>query len=152
MRVLAIDPGERVGWAVGEVSEDKRDALGGPELVVFNHGISSLKDFALKLHEVAGDYDVIVFEDYRISAAKLRAHTGSNVPTIQLIGMIRLCAWLNPKVKLVTQYNTQKKTADRTMPEWLRERIAGLPAAHDDAHDGDALRHLWFWFWTNYVN
>lgn len=162
MKVLAIDPGERVGWAHGVIQQpgDTWAEGGGPvqtrtepALMVTGHGIATLKDMALKLHEVAGNYDVIVFEEYRISSnpQKLKAHVGSDVPTLQLVGMIRLCAWLNPQAKLVTQYPKNKATAERSMPAWLREKIAGLPARHDDAHDGDALLHLWFYYWKTHV-
>lgn len=145
MKILAIDPGERVGWAVGEV-----DTNGYAErLDVCQHGITALKPFALKLFEAIGGYDVVVYETYRISANHIKHHIGSDVPTLQLIGMIRAAAWLNPQVKLVGQGPATKKTADKTMPDDLRERIAGLPAAHDDSHDGDALRHLWHWHWQH---
>jgi len=159
MRVLAIDPGERVGWAHGDVYVPPKGGLrgqmvgndGSPDLRVTGHGISFLKDFALKLHEVASTYDVIVYETWRLRADKARAFIGNDFQSSQLIGMVRMCAWLNPRVTLISQGPGVKSTADRSMPEWLRAKIAALPAAHDDSHDGDALRHLWHYFWERYV-
>ncbi len=148
MKVLAVDPGERVGWAHGRIDAD---ADGLPELTVTGHGISTLKDFVLKLHEVAGNYDVIVWETYRISAKHARKHIGSDVPTLQLIGMIRLCAWLHPNVKLVHQGPVVKATAERTLPTSIQTILDKLPKAHDDSHDADALLHLWHYYWSVYV-
>ena len=166
MKVLAIDPGERVGWATGEVLWKVRPKNGEilfgvqpdetvetekfVDLTIGSHGITALKPFALKLFEAIGGYDVVIYETYRISANHIKHHIGSDVPTLQLIGMIRAAAWLHPQVKLVAQGPATKATADRTMPDDLRERIAKLPAAHDDSHDGDALRHLAFWHWKAY--
>lgn len=146
-RVLAIDPGERVGWAVADAEPWMDDPDRAATFEVTGHGITALKPFALKLFEAILGYDVVVYETYRISANHIKHHIGSDVPTLQLIGMIRAAAWLHPTVKLVGQGPETKKTADRTMPEDLTTRIAALPAAHDDSHDGDALRHLWFWHW-----
>jgi uncharacterized protein YdeI (YjbR/CyaY-like superfamily) len=151
MKVIAIDPGERVGWATFEVRPAAPE--GGPaELVVVNHGISFLKDFALTFHKKAKDYDVMVYETWRLRAAMASKFAGNDFPTVQLIGMLKLSCWLNPSIKVVSQGPNVKSTADRTMPDDLRQRIAALPAAHDDSHDGDALRHGWHWFWTKYVN
>lgn len=150
MRVLAIDPGEKVGWAHGTIADASTDEGAGTTLELTGQGITPLKPFAAKLIEVADAYDVLVYEDYRISAAKLRQHIGSNVPTLQLIGMIRLAAW-HRDVSLVTQRPADKTTALKTAPAWLTANLAGLPKAHDESHDGDALLHLWFYFWKRYV-
>lgn len=142
MKVLAIDPGERAGYATGHIEDGRLELL--------TYGIADLKTMALKTHEVAGDYDVLVIESYRISANHVKHHIGSEVPTLQLIGALRLCAWLNPRVKLVTQGPATKTTADRIMPTELQAVIDAAPAAHDDAHHTDAIRHLAFYWWKNY--
>lgn len=145
MRLLAIDPGEKFGWATADFSS----AI----FAVGTHGITPAKEFIVKLFEVVDTYDVVVFESYRISSvpARLKAHAGSDVPTLQYIGAIRAACWLNPTVRCIDQAPATKKTADSTMPNWLREKIAALPRAHDDSHDGDALRHAWFFYWKRYV-
>jgi hypothetical protein len=53
-RILVVDPGERVGWAHANITSNGVEVTG--------HGITPLKDFALKLHEVAGNYDTIIYE------------------------------------------------------------------------------------------
>jgi hypothetical protein len=153
VKVLAIDPGERAGYATASVTFP---ADGGSLLEVQTHGIAFLKDMALALYHKRKDYDVIIYEDYRIAPAKLRAHQGSNVPTLQLVGMIRLCAWLNPQAKLVCQQPAVKATANKviaTNPVFtdIAQRINNAPAAHDDSHDTDALRHLAHWYWREYL-
>lgn len=143
-RILAIDPGERAGWAIGEVNT-------AHELNVTDHGIAELKPFALKLFEVAGTYDTIVYEQYRIAADKAWEHVGSDVPTLQLIGMIRLCAWRYPDVSIVWQDRNKKSTGVKVATPQIAEILGRMPTTHDDAHDGDALMHLSFYYWNKYV-
>ena len=152
-RVIAIDPGEKVGWAHGEVYED---TMAGCHLLdLTGHGITPLKDFAMKFHEVAGNYDTVVFEPYRIAAGKFKAHVGSDVPTLQLVGMIRLSCWLNPKVKVVSSgpgnKATGRKYAAAHLPEISTKIEAALATDHDSGHDGDALMHLANYFFKEYV-
>lgn len=142
-RVLAIDPGERVGWAHGIASSDGLEVTG--------HGITGLKDFALKLHEVTGDYDVLVYETWRLRADRVRQFAGSDFPAVQFVGMIRLCAWLHPQVRLVSQGPDAKTTGAKVAPQSVREVLANLPKSHDDAHDGDALMHLSKYWFDHYV-
>lgn len=139
MRVLAIDPGERVGWARGIVSPDS--------LLIEDHGISGLKPFAVKLHEVIADYDAVIYETFRLTPKGARTSIGSDLPTLQLVGMIRCAAWLNPEVKLIAQDPAIKKTADKTAKDEALRLIEAEPGTHDDAHDIDAVRHLSYWFW-----
>jgi hypothetical protein len=135
-RVLVIDPGERVGWAVVTIDEQGMSVL--------RHGITGLKDFAVKLDTSFHRYDTVVYETYRIAAEKLKQHVGSDVPTLQLIGMIRLLSWRHPEVKLVGQgpllKNTGRKYAAVHLPA-VQELLDRLPKTHDDAHDGDAVLH-----------
>ena len=151
--ILAIDPGEKVGWAVGGVVDATEN--GPATLHCTGHGITPLKDFAVKFHEVAGKYDTVIFEPYRIAADKFKAHIGSDVPTLQLIGMIRLSCWLNPKVKVVSSGANNKKTgrkyAAAHLPEISQIIEAALATDHDSGHDGDAVMHLVNYFFKEYV-
>jgi hypothetical protein len=152
MRIMAIDPGEKVGWATCEYSEPK---IGGVMLKrdTLKHGITDLKSFALRIAEVYPLYDVVVMESFRLSAAKARELSGSTLPTVQFIGMIRLLSWQNPKVMFEEQGPSTKKTALKTMqkgmPKWYE--FCTQPGAHDETHDQDAVMHLWHWFWRHYV-
>lgn len=153
LRVLAIDPGERAGWAHADVHPDEPDPVAAVQ--VTGHGISFLKDLGLKVLDVASEYDVVIYETYRISPAKLRQHAGSDVPTLQLIGIIRAACWRAPNVVIRSQGPSVKATADKVIPRLyphIAELIAKAPAAHDDSHDCDALRHLAFYHFDKFVN
>lgn len=145
--VIAIDPGEKVGWATAEYVADP--ALGADRngLFLVNHGISPLKPFALKLGEVIDKYDVVIYEKFILfSGERGRSQVGGEIPTAQLVGMIRLLAWQHDK-RLVSQGVRVKKTADKTAQGVFKELIESEQKTHDDAHDIDAIRHLWYWYW-----
>lgn len=143
MRALAIDPGERVGWANGRV-------VGGG-LAIEGHGITKLWDFAVKLGEVFADYDVVIYETWRLRATMAKKFIGNDFQPVQLIGVIRYLHMIHPTVKLVSQGPAIKSTAEKTVTPELRERLDKLPKAHDECHDYDALLHLHHWFWKRYV-
>ena len=169
MRVLAIDPGDRVGWAVADVvpsegeSRPGRPPLPGPQvLTVVDHGITSLKEFAQQMDEEVrrGDYDAVIFENFRITPKKAHTFIGSDIPTLQLIGMIRLACWQS-RTKIVEQTPgdktsarlslTSKKPGVAEQAADINQRLAKMPKKHDDAHDGDALLHLWNWYFQTYI-
>lgn len=152
-KVIAIDPGERVGWATAEYVAPSPELGADREgLFLVNHGISLLKPFALKLAEVIPNYDIVIYEKFVLYAGeKGRSQVGSEIPTAQLVGMIRLLAWLNDK-KLVSQGATVKKTADKTAQGVFKELIESESKTHDDAHDIDAIRHVWYWYWKQEVS
>lgn len=118
----------------------------GPEFEVTAQGVSTLKDFALALHANFANYDVVVYETWRLYPEMGKRMVGNDMQPSQLVGMIRLCAWLNPKVKLVSQGANIKKTAMKTMPDWIKARME----LSTEQHDQDALMHLWHYYWTNY--
>jgi hypothetical protein len=155
--VAVLDPGERVGWCHANIEADVGSEDGhvyGWDVEVTGHGITAWKDFMLKLHEVCGNYDTVILESYRIFGGKLKEHAGSDVPTLQAIGQVKLCCWLNPQVKLVMQAPTAQKpggTGDKVAPPVIREILDRLPKSHDESHDGSALRHLSFYWFKNYV-
>lgn len=160
MRVLAIDPGEMVGWAHGTISRvhqqssDPAAPLTTHTLELTGHGISSLKDMAMAVYSKAGDYDVIVYETWRLRASKAQTFIGNDFPTVQLIGMIRLAAWV-AGTKLVDQGPGIKTTAEKSMksmrPDLWEIVEPALKGRHDDGHHGDAILHLHHYFWTRYV-
>lgn len=184
MRVLVLDPGERVGWATAEVGNgamlDEQHRLSVAQmldesrefdplepvktraiklLTVQDHGISFLKDMALAVYRsliVNGTYDVVVCEDWRLSARHAKRLIGSNMQSSQFIGMVRLCCWV-ANVQLVMQPPAAMSTAERALncghpsADDIRHRLSKLPKSHDDSHDGSALLHLWAWFFGRYV-
>jgi len=152
LKVIAIDPGERVGWVTAEYVPSSPEL--GPDregLFLVNHGISQLKPFAERFYTAVTDYDVVIYEKYVLFGGERgRAQEGSELPTAQLVGMIRLCAWMND-TKLVSQAPTIKKTADKVAQGVFKELIQGESKTHDDAHDIDAIRHLVYWHFKQEV-
>lgn len=156
-RVLAIDPGERVGWCHAEIDYRGKDGIAQPKykLNVTGHGITELMPFAVKLAEVIGNYDKVIYEVYKISGekGKLREHIGSEVPTLQFIGMVRILARLSG-VPTVRQTLTHRETGFKRAAEWcpqVQEILDRMPKTHDDAHDGDALAHLAYYYTERYL-
>lgn len=141
--VLATDPGERVGWARATFEDDGtwHD---------LEHGITPLKDMALAIDKNIHKYDVLVFETWKLRPGTARAFIGSDFPSIQFIGMQRLSAW-REGVILVPQDPVIKSTADKVAPPEIQEIIAREPGKHDDGHNIDALRHLFFYHWEEYI-
>lgn len=145
-RVLFIDPGEKVGWARADVAENG-------DWTDLRHGITSWKEFVtavygrqLKTFDVFAPppYDVIGYEVFRLYATHAKALIGSDMQTSQCIGAVRLIAWLSG-TKLVSQGANVKKSAEASAPPWLTKHLSKLPKRHDEAHDYDALLHLWHW-------
>lgn len=143
MRILALDPGEKVGWARTEV-----DAKGKTSELV--HGISTLKDMAMRLSIAFDGYDVVVCETFIVPPGSRL--TGS-FPTVQFIGMVRLLSWQTPKVDMIWQaprvMHTAAKTIQKLKPSWAE--IINQGGAHDDTHDYSAILHLWHHIWLTRI-
>jgi hypothetical protein len=161
VRVLVLDPGERVGWASAVVTPWAYDAPGGePRLDVTGHGIAYLKDMAVAVYNALvldEKYDVVVFEQWRLTAKGARVSVGSEMESSQFIGMVRLACWV-AGVKIVKQPTSALSSADRSLKcghpsaADVAARIAAADkGSHDDGHDGSALRHLWTYFFKEFV-
>lgn len=153
--MLAIDPGERIGWCHGEIEYCGQDGIGQPKskLSVTGHGINTAMAFMDKFAETVAGYDRVIYEIYRIQPGKERQHIGSEVPTLQFIGMIRIICRL-AGVKCDRQTLTHRDTGFKRAPKWcpqIQEIIERLPKSHDDAHDGDALAHLAYYYTQHYL-
>lgn len=155
MRVLALDPGERVGWARADVSSDG-------SWTDLRHGITELRDMALAVHRYTAEaaaadvgegscYDVVVVEDWRLYPHMANQFVGSSFPSVRFIGAVQLCCWASG-TKIVMQGARIKKQSLATMAKLDPElhALCTRPGAHDDTHDLDALMHLWFYTWKNY--
>lgn len=138
-RVLAIDPGERVGWAIGLLDADSFE--------VERQGVHPLQDFAIKLGKSIQDYDTVVYEQWRLYPDMGKRMVGNDMQPSQLVGIIRYLGWITPGVKLVTYGATIKKTALKTMPDEVKARFD----CSSEQHDKDALMHLWHYYWEHYV-
>lgn len=144
MNVLAIDPGEKVGWATADLFT----TMDGLRMAIPKHGIANMRDFAEQLDKSFGDYDVVIYETYRLRS-DCKKYVGDSLLTSQLIGMIRFLGWKHPHVRIVSQEpgvkNTGWKVAKTRLPQ-VQEILDRLPKSHDDAHDGDALAHLTYFY------
>lgn len=136
--VLAIDPGERTGWARANISDDG-------EWADIRQGVNSVRDFLLCLEKHYGEYDIVIYETWRLFPHKARSLVGSEMTASQVIGGIRLISWHHPKTRLLDQGPNTKSTAMKTMPSHLKDRMA----KSSEQHDQDALMHLWYWTWKN---
>lgn len=138
-QILAIDPGERVGWARARVGPDS--------FALIDQGVTPLKDFALKLGTSLGNYDTVIYETWRLYPEAAKFMIGNDMQPSQLVGMIRYISWLHPKVKLVSQGASIKTTALKSMPEYLSEHLT----LSSEQHDQDAIMHAWFYHWERHV-
>lgn len=140
-RVLAVDPGEKCGWARAEV-----DSQGNWHNM--RHGISPWREFAIRWYrtQLTEDepYEVLIYERFALYRSHALQLVGSDMQTAQCIGALRLVGWLSG-TRLVSQGATIKASATRSAPRWLTDYIATFPRTHDEAHDADALLHLWHW-------
>jgi hypothetical protein len=158
MRVLVLDPGERVGWATADVVQAGTDH--GFELRVTGHGMAYLKDMAMSVYKaiaIEKKYDVVVYERWALTARGAKVSVGSEMESSQFIGMVRLCCWLSG-TRIKKQNTSALSSADRSLKcghpsaADVARRIAAADAvSHDDGHDGSALRHLWTFFFDEYV-
>src|SRR5690242_8713487 len=103
-RVLALDPGDRVGWARADIADDGTWSN-------LQHGIEDLKPMALRVNsalvpeyiydEDCGrvlcgppGYDVVVCERWALYPTHAKVMIGSEIPSAQFIGMVKLSCWL----------------------------------------------------------
>lgn len=144
MKILAIDPGELVGWCRAEVDDDY-------QIVDYKDGITPAQVFVLKLHDSAHDYDLIIYETWRLFGSKAKTLIGNEMLTSQCIGGIKLSAWISG-TKIIGQGPDIKKTADKICPEEWKHVIDGESSVHDEAHHVDAFRHLIYYLWRQQHN
>lgn len=154
-RVIALDPGERTGWASALVSENRISEL--------QHGVLPQKEMAFQLAEwqavgpIGKDdyppeaseraFDVIVWETWRPrpKAGSMAWIQGDALLSAQHVGQIRFIGWLSG-AKLVGHGPEKKTVALASMTGVLRARMEDCP----EQHDADALLHLWLYAWTNW--
>lgn len=143
MKVLALDPGEKVGWARADIEPDLTFSS-------LEHGITPLQDMALAVYDRADNYDLIVMESWRLYPDQAKKMIGNDMQSSQFIGMVRLVCWING-IKLKMQGPGVQNSARKTAPKWLHDILDNEPKRHDDAHNVSALLHLWHWAWDKYV-
>lgn len=145
MNVLALDPGQKVGWARAAVADDG-------SISDLRHGITEWKPMALRLGDVMHEYDVVIYETWRLRPDKAMQMIGSTFPEVQFIGVVRYLAWLYPQqITVYAQGADLQKTGRKVLIPELKEVMDRMPKTHDDAHDGSAILHLSYWLWDRFA-
>jgi hypothetical protein len=127
MFYLAVDPGNSTGIA----GFDEQGQL------MYKKILRSLDDFMEWLSEFETRPEdwpkVVICEDYRIFAKRAKSHIGSQVPTVQVIGMLKREAkrW---KAEFVLQPSSILSIA-------VLWSGVSLPSQHDISHDIAAYNH-----------
>ena len=152
MRVIAIDPGKLCGWAAADIDENG-------EWGNLTHGILPAKEMVLKLHELQvnddepPEFDIIIYENWTLFRDHVEEFIGSDMPYSQTVGQIRFIGWLS-HTRVVKSEPHMKTNARKSLRAWWPE-VYGLQQSiearsHKDAHDGDAILHLWAWTRDNF--
>jgi len=125
---LAFDPGTSTGWCAFD-EEGEITAKG------IERSIDALIDYLIDLDnfEPANRPRVVIVEDYRIFSKRAKAHIGSQVPTVQAIGMIR-----NYAKRWSAEYVLQPSSILPIAEKWSG---VPLPKDHSISHDIAAYNH-----------
>lgn len=133
-RIVALDPGGTIGYSTYAPPLGTQE----PQITQGQYKLKEFTDIRVWLHNLidAVHPSVIVCESYHIYPHKLQEHTNSDVPTLQLIGAIRIIA-ADRGLPVVFQTAAQGKAfvTDLKLRAWnLYQK--GQP------HANDATRHL----------
>lgn len=154
MRVLALDPGDSVGWARADIAADGT-------WTDLRHGITPLKEMALNVDAkvaVLHCYDTVICERWALFATHAKRLIGSEIPSAQFIGAVKLSCWKSgtPLVMQDVRHVNSNRPgilapAEASMKKLRPELFAMVtqPGAHDDQHDLVAIKHLWLWTFRN---
>lgn len=85
MVIVAIDPGETSGWCRINNTDDFVSAFAWGEFI----GIDGWKE---NWGYICGGAKLLVMEEYRVYPSAALAHIGSTIPTVEVIGAIKLIA------------------------------------------------------------
>ena len=136
MKVLAIDPGEHVGWVELDYAPP------APEACLVDWGTEAPPDLAQTarwlFHQLRSTpIQVVVVEDYRVYGHMADQHIGVRLWTAEMLGCIEaVCALFVPQVKVV-------RLAANEKGKWNEARLTGLFPQHADVerpHAHDALQ------------
>jgi hypothetical protein len=133
-KLLTFDPGETTGWC-------DVDTTTTPYLVTWGQFktwplVDAFKNLDLYINNLKPDY--VVYESYNIYSWKSDDHKQSDVPTLQVIGMLQTLL-ISRSIPYSTRNAQQAKgfVTDDKLKSW------GL-YTRGDRHGRDALRHACF--------
>jgi hypothetical protein len=130
--IVALDPGETTGAACFSTTKDQAEMVYSDQLKTW-----PLEDGIVALTKAFGMLkpDLVVFESYQVYEWKTEDHTWSQIPTVQVIGMIKtLCIINNIPFKTQTAQIAKGFCNDEKLKEW-GYWLQGL------RHARDAIRH-----------
>lgn len=124
---LAFDPGQTTGWCKfdnnGEAVEWGQDN--------FTELMDHCNEWAKE------EWDVIIYEDFKLFKHKARQQSGSRMPASQAIGIIKTLIH-NTKAIAIVQDSSIKPIAEK----WTNMKA---PGDHSQSHWVDAFNHGAFW-------
>lgn len=93
MRLLALDPGETTGYAVldSDGSIRKTPMPTGDMPFGLLSGLERLTKFLFKQNPK--DFDAVIIEKYTVLPTKVSSHIGSEVETVQAVGICKAFAY-----------------------------------------------------------
>ncbi len=160
MRILAIDPGERIGWNTAVITGAPNHRRLNPKpatIEVGEYGILRLKDFAFAIEGLGSDkvpdlrpehFDVVIFETWILTRKGAQDSVGSEMESSQGVGMLRSAVWRAPNhPRLVRQAPRDMTTArlalNNPRPDYatIAAIIDAAPASHQDSHYVSSLLH-----------
>lgn len=123
-RILALDPGETTGWAVFE--DQSLVACGQLKVGDLNTLFAVVRESRA---------NVVVIESYRVYEHRAQQHIGSEVVTIQYIGILKLAAeQLHLPIVMQAAWQGKQFQTDEKLREWGLYQVA-------HKHANDAIRH-----------
>ena len=126
-RVIAFDPGEQTGVAIGTIDANV--------LEVEHFGWDRWMDAAYRFKRGAEGFDHCVYESWKLTARGAKNLKGSDMPWSQFIGMMKMVCHDND-ITLSVQEPAEKYVIDARMGD-----LDYLPKGEVE-HHRDALRHL----------
>lgn len=130
-RLLALDPGETIGWSIwidGELSLEGQTKIG-----------DNVDKVITDLVELAEPTEIVI-EDYRVYSHKSDVHIGIELITPKLIGKVELLCY-QKNIPLAYQMASQAKgfVTDEKLKAW------GL-YIKGHRHSRDSIRHAIYYF------
>lgn len=130
--VLALDPGETTGVACFSCDQDKAALVNASQIKTWplEQGVENMTQLIKSLSP-----DILVFESYQVYEWKSKDHVWSQIPTVQVIGMIKtLCIQMGIPYTTQTAQVAKGFCTDSKLEEWGYWQ-QGL------RHARDAIRH-----------
>lgn len=155
-RVIALDPGQRTGYAIAEMSEDyfrlvESGVMPQREMALVLAKWQALDWPTERLSSVARPavprFNVITWESWRPRRknGSMDWIEGDRLLPAQHVGQIRLIAWMSG-AKMVEQEPADKSAFTASLPAVLDD----LDQESNEQHDQDARWHLWGYFFRNW--